>query len=118
MKNRTSFYFIAKIIVDKFNRCFCKRLVHNIETCYQRNKLIVSISAATIANTKSIHPMALVSSMSKSSGSIITISTIDLQNILLIPFVWLIMHLIPLLSQFHLVCLIPLGLWILLVATT
>ena len=37
---------------------------------------------------------------------------------LLIPFIWLVMHLIPLLSQFHLVCLLPLDLWILLVATT
>ena len=31
-------------------------------------------------------------------------------------FVWLVMHLIPLLSQLYLVCLIPFGLWILLVA--
>ena len=36
----------------------------------------------------------------------------------LIPFVWLVMHLISLLSQFYLVCLLPLGLLILLVATT
>ena len=36
----------------------------------------------------------------------------------LIPFIWLVMHLIPLLSQFNMVCLLPLGLWILLVAIT
>ena len=41
-----------------------------------------------------------------------------LKTSLLIPFVWLVMHLIPLLSQFHLVCLLPIGSWILLVATT
>ena len=35
-----------------------------------------------------------------------------------IPFIWLVMYLIPLLSQLYPVCLIPLGLWILLVATT
>ena len=33
-------------------------------------------------------------------------------------FVWLVMHLIPLLSQLYLVCLLPLDLWILLVAIT
>ena len=39
------------------NNCFCnfyKRLSHNIETCYLRNKLAISIFAATVANTKSI----------------------------------------------------------------
>ena len=33
-------------------------------------------------------------------------------------FVWLVMHLIPLLSQLYLVCLLSLGLWILLVVIT
>ena len=33
-------------------------------------------------------------------------------------FVWLVMHLIPLLSQLYLVCLLPLSLWILLIAIT
>ena len=33
-------------------------------------------------------------------------------------FVWLVMHLIPLLSQLYLVCLLPLGLWVALVAIT
>ena len=58
--------------------------------------------------------MALISAQSKSSRSTITISTINLQNI--IANTWLVMYLIPLISQFYLVCLLPLGLWILLVA--
>ena len=60
---------------------FCKRLDHNIETCYYHNKSVASISSAIVANTKSIQPMAPVSMLSKSSGSTITISTVDLQNI-------------------------------------
>ena len=36
----------------------------------------------------------------------------------LIPFVWLVTLLFPLLSKFYLLCLLPLGLWILLVAIT
>ena len=51
---------------------------HNIETCYQHNKSVVSISAATITNTKSIQPIAPISAKSKSSRPIITISTVDL----------------------------------------
>ena len=61
---------------------FCKRLSHNIEICYQRNKLVISISAATISNTKSVQPMAPISAKSKFSRSIITISIVDLQNII------------------------------------
>ena len=55
---------------------------HNIETCYQHNKSIVSISATTITNTKSIQPIAPIFAKSKSSGPIITISTVDLWNII------------------------------------
>ena len=61
---------------------FCKRLSHYIETCYYRNKLAVSISVATVANTKSVQPMAPVSTQSKSSASTFTISTDDLKNII------------------------------------
>ena len=61
---------------------FCKCLGHTIETCYHRNKSVVSIFAATVANTKSIQPMAPISAQSKSSRSTITISTIELQNII------------------------------------
>ena len=61
---------------------FCKRFGHNIETCYQCNKSAVSISAATVANTKSVQPMAPVSTKSQSSGSTFTISKDDLINII------------------------------------
>ena len=103
------------------NKRFCsfyKHFGHNIETCYHRNKLAVSISAATIANTESVQPMAPVSAQSKSSGHTFTMSTMTLKISSPTSFVWLVMHLIPLLSQLYLVCLLPLGLWILLVAIT
>ena len=61
---------------------FCKRFGHNIEICYHCNKSIVSISAATIANTESIQPMAPVYAQSKSLGHTFTISTDDLKNII------------------------------------
>ena len=61
---------------------FCKRFGHNIKTCYHRNKTVVSVSAATVANTESVQPMALVSAQSKSSGRTFTISTDDLKNII------------------------------------
>ena len=61
---------------------FCKHLGHNIETYYHCKKSIVSISAATIASTESIQPMAPVSVQFKSSGSTITISTVKLQNVI------------------------------------
>ena len=57
---------------------FCKRFGHSFETCYLRNKLAVSISAATVANTESGQPMALVFAQSQSSGSTFTISRDDL----------------------------------------
>ena len=60
------------------NKSFCnfyKRFGHNIETCYYRNKSAISIYAATIANTKSVQPMALVFAQSKSSRRTFTMST-------------------------------------------
>ena len=67
------------------NKRFCsffKRFGHNIETCYHHNKSVVSISATTVANTKSVQPMAPVSAQFQSSGSIFTISKDDLINII------------------------------------
>ena len=61
---------------------FCKRFSYNIETCYQRNKLVVSIPTATVANTESVQSMAPASALSQSSGSIFTISRDDLINII------------------------------------
>ena len=61
---------------------FCKRLDHNIKTCYHCNKSTVSISTAIVANTESVQPMAPVSAQSKSSRSTITIFTNDLKNII------------------------------------
>ena len=61
---------------------FCKRFGHNIETCYHRNKTVVSVFAATVANTESVQPMAPVSAQSKSFGRTFTISTDDLKNII------------------------------------
>ena len=61
---------------------FCKHFGHNIETCYQRNKSIISISGATFANTKSVQPMAPVSAQSQSSGSTFTIFRDNLINII------------------------------------
>ena len=52
-----------------------KRFGHNIETCYHRNKSAISISAANIANTESVQPMAPISAQSKSSRRTFTIST-------------------------------------------
>ena len=61
---------------------FCKRFGHNIETCYQRNKSTVFISAATVANTENVQLMAPISAKSQSSGSTFTISRDDLINII------------------------------------
>ena len=91
---------------------------HSIETCYCRNKSAVSISAATVANTESVQPMAPISAQSKSSEHTFTMSTDDLKISSSMSFVWLVMHLTPLLSQLYLVCLPLLGLWIPLVAIT
>ena len=61
---------------------FCKHFGHSIETCYLHNKSAVSISAATVANTESVQPMAPVSTQSKSSGRTFTMSIDDLKNII------------------------------------
>ena len=61
---------------------FCKHFGHSFETCYHRNKLVVSVFAATVANTESGQPMAPVSAQSQSSGSTFTISRDDLVNII------------------------------------
>ena len=61
---------------------FCKHFGHNIDTCYHRNKSIVSISTAIVANTESVQPVAPVSAQSQSSGSTFTISRDDLINII------------------------------------
>ena len=61
---------------------FCKRFGHSIETCYHRNKSAVSISAATVANTESVQPMAPIFAQSKSSERTFTMSTDDLKNII------------------------------------
>ena len=66
------------------NKClcnFCKCFGHNIETCYQRNKSAVSISA-TVANTESVQPMAPVSAQSKSSERTFPVFIDDLKNII------------------------------------
>ena len=60
----------------------CKRFGHSIETCYPCNKSAVSISAAIVANTESVQPMAPVSAQSKSSDRTFTMSTDDLKNII------------------------------------
>ena len=61
---------------------FCKHFSHSFETCYHRNKSTVSISATTVANTKSGQPMAPVFAQSQSSGFTFTISRDDLINII------------------------------------
>ena len=91
---------------------------HNIETCYQRNKSVVSISAAIVANTESVQPMAPVFAQSHSSGSTFTISRDDLINIIANVICMVGNASYSLLSQLYLVCLLSLGLWILLVAIT
>ena len=100
------------------NTCFYKRLGYNIETCYHRNKSVVSVFVSTIANTESIQPMALLSTQSKSSGSTITIFTVDLQNIIAntIRMIDNVSYSSSLLVLYGI--LLPLGLWILLMATT
>ena len=68
-----------------YNNCHqqsSKRFGHNIETCYHRNKSVVPIFAATIANTESVQPMTPISAQSKSSGCTFTMSTDDLKNII------------------------------------
>ena len=85
MKNKDKSSFYCNNHRRQSNKHFCnlcKRLDHDIETCYQCNKSTISISAAIVANSESIQPMAAISAKSKSSRSNITISTVDLQNII------------------------------------
>ena len=77
MKNKDMPFSYYNNRRQQSNKHFCKRLGHNIETCYQRNKLVVSISIAIVANTESIQPMAPVFVKSKFSRSTITISIVD-----------------------------------------
>ena len=68
-----------------YNNCHqqsSKRFGHNIETCYHRNKSVVSISAAIVTNTESVQPMTHISAQSKSLGHTFTMSTDDLKNII------------------------------------
>ena len=76
MKNKDRSSSFCNIHRRESNKRFCKRCGHNIETCYQCNKSIVSISS-TIANTESVQPMA-----AQSSRSTFTISRDDLVNII------------------------------------
>ena len=78
MKNKD----MSSSCCNNFRREFSKRFDHSIETCYRRNKLAISISAATIANTESVQPMAPISAQSKSSERTLTMSTDDLKNII------------------------------------
>ena len=82
-KNRSSSYCNNHCQWSNKRFCnFCKCFSHNIETCYQCNKLVVSISATSVANTKSVQLMAPISAQSRSSRSIFTISKDDLKNII------------------------------------
>ena len=85
MKNQDKSSSFCNNRRQQSNKCFCnfcKRFGHNIETCYQRNKSAVSISAAIVANTESVQPMASVSAQSQSSRSTFTISKDGLINII------------------------------------
>ena len=76
MKNKDRSSSCCNNCHRQFSKRFCnfyKRFGHNIETCYYRNKSAVLIYAATIANTKSVQPMALV--FAQSSGRTFTMST-------------------------------------------
>ena len=64
------------------NKRFCKCFGHNIETCYHCNKTAVLVSVATVDNTESVQPMALIFAQSKFSDRTFTISTDDLKNII------------------------------------
>ena len=79
---RTSLLFIATIVVDNPTIVFANILAIILKLAINTTNQLFPISATTVANTESIQPMALVSAKSKSYGSTITISTIDLQNII------------------------------------
>ena len=85
MKNKDKSSSFCNNRRQQSNKHFCnfyKHFGYNIETCYQRNKSTISISAAIVANTKSVQPMAPVFTQSQSSGSTFTISRDDLMNII------------------------------------
>ena len=56
---------------------YCKRPGHTIETCYHRNKSIV-----TVANTEPTLPMPSILAESQFFGSTINLSPIELQEII------------------------------------
>ena len=91
---------------------YCKHPSHTIETCYRCNK-----STVVVANIEPTSSMASISAESQSSRSTINLSSTKLQEIIAQIFVWLVMHLFPLLSQFYLVSL-KLGFLILPIAIT
>ena len=85
MKNKDKSSSFCNNCPGQFNKRFCnfyKRFSHNSETCYQQNKLAVSIFGAMVANIESVQPMVPVSAQFKSSGSTFTISKDDLINII------------------------------------
>ena len=85
MKNKDKFSSCCNNCRRQSSKCFCnfcKRFGHSIETCYRRNKSAVTISAATVANTESVQPMAPISAQFKSSERTFTVSTDDLKNII------------------------------------
>ena len=61
---------------------FYKHFGHSIETCYYRNKSVILIFVAIVANIESVQPMALISTQSKSSGCTFIMFTDDLKNII------------------------------------
>ena len=82
---RTSILFIATIVVDNPTivfAIFANILAIILRLAINTTNQLFLISATIVANTESIQPMAPVSAKSKSYGSTITISTIDLQNII------------------------------------
>ena len=85
MKNKDRSFSCCNNRRRQSSKCFCnfcKRFGHTIEICYRRNKSAISISVATVANTKNVQPMAPVSAQSKSSERTFTLSTDDLKNII------------------------------------
>ena len=84
MKNKNKSSSFCNNRCWQSNKCFCnfcKHFGHNIETCYQCNKSVVS-TFATVTNTKTVQPMALVFAQSQSFGSTFTISRDDFINII------------------------------------
>ena len=91
---------------------FCKRFGHSIETCYRATNqlfqsLLLLLLTLRVSNQwlLSLHSLSLQNAHSPCPQMTLKISSP-------MSFVWLVMHLTPLLSQLYLVCLPPLGLWI------